>query len=639
MSMQPRCVNKRQARKRVVAFTVMVVCGSGCAQGAMLLAANTLSSMSLEDLASIEITSVSKRPEPLSDAAAAIYVISSDDIRRSGATTLPEALRLAPNLQVARITSSNYSITARGFNSNTADKLLVMIDGRSIYTPLYSGVLWYMQDIPLDDVERIEVISGPGGTLWGANAVNGVINIITRSSADTQGGLLSAGRGNNEGDATLRYGGMAGGDASYRVYAKTQDIAETVGKNEQPQYNAFNRRQAGFRSDWTARGNAFTVQGDAYEGTLAQPFVGNARLSNSNMLARWSRVLSTSSNVQVQTYMERSRLDFPGALGEVLDTYDISAQHQWQHGMHNIVWGGGYRFTQDLVYNTAAIAFLPPDQDMPLTNTFVQDSIALAPSLLLTLGGKLEHNSFTGYENEPNARLAWKLSEHSLLWAAMSRAVRTPARLETDYHVPGNPPYILAGGPHYLSERLRAYEIGWRSQPVSRLTFSVSAYHNIYSRLRSYSNQGFPLQTVNNMLGTTSGLEAWAEYQATDWWRLKPGYNYLREVLHFQPGATDLLGFYQAADDPARQAFLRSEMNLPHDTELDLDARHIDALPYGGPKAYTELNARFAWHLRADTELALSGLNLLHPRHVEWGNTAANSEIERSVMLDVRYTF
>ena len=604
-------------------------------------APDTLLSLSIEDLATVEITSVSKRPEALSDAAAAVFVISNDDIRRSGATSIPEALRLAPNIEVARIDSTTYAISARGFNGNTSNKLLVLIDGRTVYTPLYSGVFWDAQSVPLADVERIEVINGPGGTLWGANAVNGVINIITKSSKDTQGMQADLGGGNTERDGTVRYGGSLGANTSYRVYAlglKQDALDDQQNLNVD---NAWNKQQAGFRTDWQGAGNALTVQGDTYYGVGDEYGLPPTSIGGSNLLGRWSSNLANGSDLQVQTYFDQAKYEYPDQFNTVLDTYDLSLQQHYAAGSNDLVWGGGYRTAQDQVTNTPTVAFLPANQNTTQGNIFAQDTIALTKSLQLTLGAKLEHNNYTGYENEPNVRLGWKLDDHSLLWSAISKAVRTPSQLEEDYYVyvPSIPLTELAGNPNWQSEELTAYEIGYRSQPGNTLSYSISTFYNDYSRLRSYSNPPFPLIPVNNMFGHTSGVEMWADYQALSWWRLSPGYSYLREYLFYEPGETDLLGFSQAGDDPEHQFSLRSAMNLPHDIEFDLNLRSIAQLPYEGAPGYSELNARLGWQINKHVEVSLNGDNLLHPRHVEFINSGVAQEIDRSYFLATRLTY
>lgn len=601
------------------------------------------SRMSLEDLANVEISSVSKRPERLSDAAAAVFVISREDIRRSGYTRIPEILRLAPNLQVARVDANQYAISARGFNSTTANKLLVLIDGRSVYTPLFSGVFWDVQDTMIEDIERIEVISGAGGTLWGANAVNGVINIITRSSKDTIGGLVSIGGGDNERGAAVRYGGRINENATFRVYAKGFDIDNTVRANGTRVKDSWNKQQGGFRVDWSANNDAITLQGDVYDGSLDQPVNSDRTISGGNLLARLNRNLGDNSSLQIQAYYDNSHRKYPGSFAEELNTYDLDIQHRFKLAdKHDIVWGGGYRSSRDEVTNTATLAFLPATRDLHLGNIFLQDSIALTARLQFTAGAKLEHNNYTGMEFQPNARLAWKLDDKQLLWAAVSKAVRTPSRLDRDLFAPGTAPFLLAGGRSFDSEKLTAYEIGYRVQPNSRSTLSISTFYNEYDHLRSLESPPtalFPLVISNKMEGNTSGVEIWGTYGISDWWRLSAGYNYLHKNLRLQSDSRDFIGIQAAGNDPSHQVSLRSQMDLARNLELDIGLRSIDNLPNPSVPSYVALDARLGWIASKNLELSITGFNLLDKRHPEFGSLPGRSELERSVYGKIVWKF
>ncbi len=591
-----------------------------------------LAELSLEELMNIEVTSVSKKTERLSDAASSVYVITREDIRRSGYTSIPEILRLAPNLQVARVDSSQYAITARGFNSTTANKLLVLIDGRTVYTPLFSGVFWDAQDTLIEDIERIEVISGPGGTLWGSNAVNGVINIITRHSRDTTGALVSLGDGTEERGAGARYGAKLGEDATLRVYGKGFNRDNTVKANGMGVQDAWKKAQAGFRTDWGRGSDALTLQGDGYTGTIAQ--VGdNKSISGANLLARWNRTLSGGSAFQVQGYFDRTRRVFPGTFGELLDTYDIEAQHRFQLGTsHEIVWGGGYRLMHDAVTNSAGLAFLPNVKVLRLANGFLQDSIALLDRLKLTLGAKLESNSYTGLEVQPSARLAWKFRDDALLWSAVSRVVRTPSRLDRDLFAPGQAPFLLAGGPNFKSEKLIAYEIGYRAQPTPRASLSISTFYNVYDDLRSIEpgpGGALPFTLTNKMEGYTYGVETWGSYRVLDWWRLSAGYNYLKEKLGFKADSLDH-NTAAAGNDPAHQFSARSAMNLAHNLEWDVGLRVIGALASPDVRNYVTLDTRLGWTVWKGLEIALIGFNLLDHDHPEFGAAPNRSELARA---------
>jgi len=600
-----------------------------------------LAELSLEELMNIEVSSVSKKTERLSDAAAAIFVITREDIRRSGYTSIPEILRLAPNLQVARVDSSQYAITARGFNSTTANKLLVLIDGRTVYTPLFSGVFWDVQDTLIEDIERIEVVSGPGGTLWGSNAVNGVINIITRHSRDTKGALVSLGDGTEERGAGVRYGAKLGEDATLRVYGKGFHRDNTVKGNGMDVQDAWKKGQVGFRTDWSRGSDALTLQGDGYTGTIAQTG-DNKSISGANLLGRWNRTLQGGSALQVQGYFDRTRRVYPGTFGERLDTYDIEAQHRFQVGArHEITWGGGYRLMHDATTNSAALAFLPTVRVLTLANGFLQDSITLRERLKLTLGVKLERNSYTGVEVLPNARLAWKFRDDALLWSAVSRVVRTPSRLDRDLFAPGQAPFLLAGGPNFKSEKLTAYEIGYRAQPTPSASFSVSTFYNVYDDLRSIEpgpGGTLPFLISNEMEGHTYGVETWGNYRVSDWWRLSAGYNYLKKNLGFKAGSLDR-NVAAAGNDPEHQFSARSAMNLAHNLEWDVGLRVIDELPSPHVSSYVALDTRLGWTFMKGVELSLIGYNLLDHDHPEFGAAATRSELARAFYAKIVWSY
>ena len=601
-----------------------------------------LSHMSIDDLANIEISSVSKKKESLSAAAAAVFVITQEDIRRSGYTSVPEVLRLAPNLQVARIDASQYAITARGFNENTTNKLLVLIDGRTVYTPLFSGVFWDVQDVMLQDIERIEVISGPGGALWGSNAVNGVINIITRSAHATQGTLLNAGVGTEERGGAARYGGKLNDNTAFRVYAKGFERDGTERANGTDAHDRWHKQQAGFRLDSDDAGDKFTLQGDLYDGESDQRVGSDKTFSGMNLLGRWNHALGGDDSLQVQTYFDRTRRDYPGLFREQLDTYDLDIQHRfrWRQG-HDIVWGGGYRVMEDSVENSASLAFLPTQRSLKLANLFGQDSIALADALKLTLGIKLEHNSYTGTETQPSARLAWKLDEKSLVWSSVSRAVRTPSRIDAEFFVPANAPFRLIGNEDFESEELIAYEVGYRADPTAKLSFSVSAFYNDYDKLRSVelSPGGLPFVLGNKMRGNTYGVEMWGNYRVNDWWRLSAGYNYLKKDLELASDSSDTSSLDNSETDPRYQFSLRSSMNLPRNVELDLTLRSVGGLSSSEVPSYTELDARLGWMITKGVSLSVSGFNLLDREHPEFGSLPTRSEFRRSVYMEVSWQF
>ncbi len=461
--------------------------------------------LSLEELMDIEVTSVSKMPEPYGQAPAAIQVITGEQIRRFGASRIPEALRLADNLNVAQKGSQGWGISARGFNTDLANKLLVLMDGRTVYTPLYSGVFWDVQDYLLADIDRIEVISGPGGTLWGANAVNGVINITTKSAKDTQGLYVEGGGGSQlRGFAGARYGGTLASNVYFRVYGKYFDRNSEVLPNGDSASDSWNMGRGGFRIDAEPSSqNTFTLQGDYYAGHEEVRTGGTAGVAGGNILSRWSHTFSEDSAMSVQLYYDRTHMAVPkpasvflpaGTLRDDLDTYDLDLQHHFRLGERNqIVWGLGYRFTHDKVENAPTVGFLPTHLDHSLFSGFVQDEITIVEKVRLTLGTKVEHNDYTGVEVEPSGRLQWSPTAKQMGWGAISRAVRTPSRIDRDLINPTGlpaPPFpanILQGGASFESETVIAYELGYRAQLASKVSTSISAFYNVYDNVRSYT--------------------------------------------------------------------------------------------------------------------------------------------------------
>ena len=603
-------------------------------------APRSLGDLSLEELGNIDITSVLKRPEPLSQAAAAVFVITREDIRRAGVTILPEALRLAPNLQVAQVSSSQYTIGARGLNSGDVNKLLVLVDGRTVYSPLHSGVFWDAQDLLLGDVERIEVIAGPGGTLWGSNAVNGVINILTRNAKETEGTLITAAAGpENRYLLGARHGGRLSDRASYRIYGKVLQMDDSASPAGTPAMDGWHRVQGGFRIDWAAGDDTLTFQGDAYQALMDQASLADQRIDGQNLLGRWGRALAPDSHLEVQLYADRTHRDLPTVFGETVSTFDLDVTHRFRVGDRDeIVWGGGYRATEDDVRNSALLAFLPAHKDLHLGNVFAQDTRSfLRGRLSLTVGAKLEHNVYTGWEFQPSARLAWKPEADHLVWAAISRAVRTPSRLDRDLYVNLPPILVLNGGPGFHSEKVVAFEAGYRAQATSRFSLSVSPFYNVYQELRTLEVKDQVLG--NQMAGHTWGAELWGELRLTEHWRLKPGYAYLRTSLHLQPGSSDPIGPPEAGNDARHRFQVTSHWNVTSNFEIDGTLRHLSALPNPAVPAYWGLNLHLAWRLSPRLEVSLVGQNLLSPRHPEFGAPGARKELERGGMARVLWTF
>jgi len=628
--------------------------------------------MSLEELMDQEVTSVSKEPEPYGQAPAAIQIITNEDIRRSGASSIPEALQLAPNLDVAQKNSHDWGISARGFNTDLANKLLVLIDGRAVYSPLDAGVFWDIQNVMLEDLDRIEVVSGPGGTLWGANAVNGVINIVTKSAEETQGWFVDGGVGTELNDfGDVRYGGKLAPNVYFRVYGSYFDRGSEALANGKSASDSWSQGRGGFRIDTDGPSDdKFTLQGDYYNGVDHEPppLMGKTAVNTGgNVLGRWTHTFSTDSNMSLQLYYDRTNLSDPqaanmltptfapaGTLTDSLDTYDLNFQHSLRaNDSNNFVWGLGYRFTHDNVGNAPATAFFPTVLNENVFSAFVQDEIQLQKDLILTLGTKVEHNDYTRFEVEPSGRLQWNVTPKQMLWAAVSRAVRTPSRIDHDFeNTTGFAPIpsVLNGSSTFVSETLIAYELGYRAQLNSQLSTSVSTFYNDYTDLRSAAPTsgpfGLPFIFQNNLKAETYGAEVSATYQVLDWWRLRAGYDLLKEHVHVRPGEVDINHGLNETSDPEQQWSLRSSMDLPQNIEFDTGLRWVDtlhthsgAVPQTVP-SYYELEARLGWHPTKDLEISLVGQNLLHDQHPEYGVPSPTQvEIERSVYGKIAWHF
>lgn len=590
--------------------------------------APSLADLSLEQLSSIEVTSVGKRVQRLADVAGSVYVINQEDIRRSGATSLPEVLRLAPNLQVARADAAQYAITARGFASVLANKILVLIDGRTVYSPLFSGVFWEVEDVVLEDIDRIEVLSGAGGTLYGSNAVNGVINVITRSAAETSGTLLKLQGGNQERVAAARVGAGTATGLPWRLYAKRYEHDATVLAAGGSTRDAMERSQAGFRADRALGADQLTLQGDLYDGQVDQPN-GPRDFSGANLLGRWTRDHGPGRRTQLQAYFDRTERRQPGSVDDRLDTLDVELQQTSRPaGSHELLWGAGYRWQHDRVDNLApaALRFAPAERRMRLWNLFAQDEFGVAAGVRLTLGVKAEHNTYTGLEWLPTARLAWQAAPGHLVWASASRAVRTPSRIDRDVVTPA----LALGGADFDSEVAKVYELGYRAQPHASLSWSITAFHHDFERLRSVDVRPGGLAFGNSHRGHLDGVEAWGSWRFADPWRLQAGYAHQRLRLGAVPGSTVLpASANQLGNDPRNRARLSLGWEPAPQMELDLSVRYVGALPAPQLPAYTAVDLRWGWRLRRDLELSVTVRSLNDPRHPEWANRV---EIPRSIL-------
>jgi iron complex outermembrane recepter protein len=605
-----------------------------------------LAELSLAQLGQIEVTSVSKSPQPLSDAPASIYVITHDEIVRSGARTLPEALQLAPNLEVIQLSSTQYTVTARGFAGNPAtqsfsNKMLILIDGRSIYNPLYSGVYLDAQSVLLDDIERIEVVSGPGAALWGSNAVNGIIDIITRSSAATQGGLVGVRAGNLLDDVRARYGDRLGEGSTFRFYGEASRNEAMDLPSGATAHDGWDELQGGFRFDWSGGPDSVMASGDTYRTLESESTPGDRLVTGADVLTRWSH-LTERSTLQLQAYYDVSERAEPfGGGAFVLHTYDIELQQHLAIGARNeLVWGAGERVNSYGLTDTA-LAWVPDRRSLTLGDLFAQDTVTLGAGVEATAGVKLEDDPYVGWQFQPDVRLAWKLNDKALLWAAVSRAVRAPTPFEEDVVEKVGGVSELTGNRSFQPERVTAYELGYRAQPDSTFSLSVSTFYNVYDDLRSIEPAPvtfIPLTWGNSIEGKTYGIEAWADWQLASWWRLSPSFTALHEQLHFVPGASGLLGLSQETDDPSDQAALESSMILGRDVTFYTRVRYVGALPDPALPAYAELSARIAWRVAKGLELSLDGRNLLHERQLEFPAPYGEA-IDRSVYAGIEWRF
>ena len=608
-------------------FLIAGLCALG-ASAAHAQSIEDLRALSISQLADIDVSSVSKTTQPLSEAPAAIFVITHDMIARSGATTLPEMLRLAPNLQVYRKNAGDYAITARGLNGNSqaqnfSNKLLVLIDGRSVYTPLFSGVYWDMQDVLPEDIDRIEVISGPGATLWGANAVNGVINVITRAADQTQGLYASAQGGAFERAASLRYGGTLGESLSYRVYARANDIDATETSEQLAAGDDWHRLQGGFRVDWVpSPADKVTFQGDLYGGRRGQPGTADEEISGGNLLARWIHTATNGNALQIQTYVDHiARRTREGGGHFWVDTLDLDLQHTLSLGDDDtFVWGGDVRASRYHIVSAPPLVFDPARRTLWLASAFAQNTLSLTDRLDLTTGIKLEDDPYAGTSLLPDVLVAWQPRDNTMIWGSVSRAVRSPTPFDVDVKEYLGDLFYLSGNPDFRTEKLTAFELGTRVQATEAVAFSISGYYNLYDDLRSieFSPGGLPLLWGNKLEGDTYGVELWGSYRPFDWWKLSASVNLFGDDLRFEPGASQVLGTAQVGSDPREQASLGSSITLDDGITVDARLRHVGELPDPHVPGYTELNGRVGWYVRRNVQLSLIGENLLHRGHQEY---------------------
>jgi iron complex outermembrane recepter protein len=633
-----------------------------------------LKRLSLEQLGNIEVTTQSKEPEKVNRTPAAIFVITQEDIRRSGATSIPEILRLVPGVEVARIDSNQWSIGVRGFGSTLSRSLLVLIDGRSVYTPLYAGVFWDVQDTMIEDIDRIEVIRGPGGTIWGANAVDGVINIITKSSKDTHGSLITLGGGNvDQGTFGFRYGGGNGKGLNYRIYGK--------GFTRGPEFHSDGRNfddwrmdQTGFRADWNnGPRNTLTLQGDIYNGdaggkagftTYSPPFnhlvEQNAELSGGNLLGLWRHVLSDGSDIELQAYYDHTNR-LQANFGEDRDTVDIDfIHHLTLPRRQDFLWGLGARWSLGNAMTVVpTIAFAPNHLTDKLYSAFVQDEIPIVgDQLSITVGSKFLHNIYTGFEVQPSARLLWTPRPNQTVWLAVTRAVSTPSRVDEDLQLTAfaapNPLtfFRLGGDGKFFSEQLVGLEAGYRSLIKPKLYLDVAAFHNSLDHLESIepgtpffetspspSHFVVPFLLRNGIQGSTDGIEIAPDWRPKNWWRLEGSYSFLHMDLRKRTNSASLTNPASTEGaSPHHQVVIQSMFNLPGNFEFDQTYRYVSALPAQLVSGYGTADLRLGWRFAQNFDLSLEGQNLLQPHHAEFGGDPGGLVgIKRSIYAKIMW--
>ena len=608
-------------------------------------APQSLKGLSIEDLMTIDVTSANRREEPIGSTAAAVSVITRDDIRRSGVTTLADALLLADGVEVARLNTGTWAITPRGFNQNAANKLLVMVDGVTEYSPLFTGVFWNTLDYVLDDIDRIEVIRGPGAVLWGANAVNGVVNIITRSARQTQGGFGNLTFGNEDAIAEGRYGGGSTSGPAWRAYGKFAMRDAQALASGASSHDSVDRGQVGFRVDGGAeQSRTWLIRGDLFHSSDDIPDRDDGEFTNATLQARWSALVSPGSRLTLQTYYRREYRRVPLQLTHHVDTIDVDAQHTWSRGRHDLVWGGGFRVNDDGTEG-GTVQFDPAARTYHVANAFAQDEFAVVPNrVFATLGAKWEHNAFSGGEFQPNVRARVRLPRGQMAWGAVSRAVRRPTRFEDDLIIPsaaGVP--LIEGSDAFEAESLVAVEGGYRAQPLPFASLDLAVFHHTIDHLRSQEAPlvgVVPITIGNSLIGHAHGIEAAINIQPALRWRNHVSYTWLNTTIDRAAASRDVSGGSSEANDPHQQFHLRSSLDLPHNVEVDALLRAVSALPNPAVPAYTELTMRVGWTATPRLELSFTGQDLLHDHHPEFGAPLATRvAFERSLRGGLAFRF
>jgi iron complex outermembrane receptor protein len=640
-----------------------------------------LTQLSLDDLMNTRVTSVSKRVESLSRTPAAIFVITSEDIRRSGATNIPDLLRMVPGVDVAQINANTWAISARGLNDRFSNELLVMLDGRNVYTPTFGGVFWDVLDLPLEDIERIEVIRGPGATIWGANAVNGVVNIITKKASETRGGMVVAGGGNlDQGFGTAQYGGGVGKSTDYRVYTKYFNQEQLPAPTGQGGADGWHLLRGGFRSDSSLSvKDKLMVQGDVYTGEEGTPafFLASVTspapqdvdfavpLSGGFLQSVWNHTLSARSDTTFQIFFDRYKRD--DVLREHRNTFDVDFEHHFSWGARqDVVWGANYRNTDSHTHGDLGFSLNPPDVNMQLFSAFLQDEIALVPDkLYLTGGAKLDHSYYTGFNILPSAQAVWMPSTRRTFWAAVAQANRTPAETDAGIRLnfagfpgPGGVPALaaLVGNPHFNDEALTAYQMGYRTRILEHLSIDFAGYYGHYYNQQTTEPAApffeatpapahlvLPVTYENLMHGEAHGLEGAVNWKVSDRWTLDPGYAFEQIHMHLDATSQDTGSVLDAeGSSPVNSAQLRSHLDLTHGVAWDASAYFVDRLRNGQIPSYTRLDTGLSWRWTEGLAMSLVGQNLVKDRHLEFiddTNSARSTLMKRSVYAKFTWQF
>ena len=606
-----------------------------------------LKHLSIEELMQIDVTSPGRRVEAVGTAAAAVSVITADDIRRAGVTTLADALALADGVHVARFNNGSWSISARGFNGSTPNKLLVMVDGRTVYSPLFTGVFWNTVDYVLEDIDRIEVIRGPGAALWGANAVNGVVNIITRHSRDSRGAYVNVSAGSEDrAIAEIRYGGSGLG-TTWRVYGKFGDRDSQQFSTGGASGDGRRRGQAGFRVDGgTPSGSNWMLLGNALHSRDELADRAPGEFTDMSLQGRWSIPTSVSSRVDIQSFYRREYRRVPRQLTHHIDVFDLDAQHGATLGTrHNAVWGAGVRANWDTTHGSPVLRFTPLSRTYSVFSVFGQDEFALVPQrAFLTAGLKYEHNAFSGGDLQPSVRARLMLPRGQVLWGAVSRAVRRPTRFDDDLEVLGPGGLLLVrGSDDFASEALIASEVGYRVRPAAAVSVEATAFVHRFNDLRSQEAPlvgPLPVTLGNTLEGQSHGIELGINIQPVTAWRTHVGYTWLDTSIERSAGSRDVSGGVNEMNDPNHLFGLRSSLDLPRNLEFDVVLRAVDALPAPVVPAYAEMTVRLGWRATARTDVWIVGHDLLHDQHPEFGTSVPRRvEFERGVRIGTTFRF